>query len=555
MRARITIAVVAILALALAIAGVVSAFLLRSEARATAQQTVLSQTQALVDSVKGQGKLRQLIAPQGAGSGQLLSEVLQLVQNVTTATTSDLLVTSNGGLLVPSPGSPVTSQQRAVLAGCGTVSGLAGGTAYAAVPLLCNLDSLPGSHASSGASASAGAAGGSGASASRSAAASAAAIPAVSTLAIVLTEPITYSADSVWYFLLAAAVALVVAGTVATLIARRISQHVVAAAGAAEAIASGDLDVRVPDSGGAYPELTALASAINTMAAGLARARALERQFLLNVSHDLRTPLTSIRGYSEAIADGAVPDPAAAASVVMAEAARLERLIRDLLDLAYLDAQRFSLHPGRLDLGAAVGAAAEALRYELETATVALEVRQPAEPLVVEADGDRLAQIVANLVENAGKYARSRVVVTVGREDPPNRRTAGRGSGSVVNGPVIGPAGAGDGATEGAPVATAAIPRRLPSGPTVALTVEDDGPGIAAEDLPHVFERLYTSDRTPSRAARGTGLGLAIVAELSSAMGGWASAASPIGPDGGTRMTVHLPLQEPVVPVAAAARA
>ncbi len=504
MRARITLAVVAILALALAIAGIVSALLLRSGARATAQQTVLQQTRALVASVSSQGKLHQLLeTDQGTSSDELLSELLQLVQNVTSATSSDLLVTPKGGLLVPAPASPVTADQRLALARCGTVSGLQGNEAYAAAPLLCHLDTLSSGSSTKGGtgSASSGSTG-----AGESALGSLPASP-VATIAIVLSEPVTYSADSVWYFILAAAVALVVAGTVAAIIARRISQHVVAAAGAAEAIASGDLDVRVPEDGHAYPELVGLGSAINTMAAGLARARALERQFLLSISHDLRTPLTSIRGYAEAIADGAVPDPQAAARVVMAEGARLERLIRDLLDLAYLDAQRFSLHPVEIDLGAAVAAAAEALRYELETSSVGLEVRQPARPLVVTADGDRLAQMVANLVENAGKYARSRVVVSV------ESHTASRSARA-----------------------------------TVAVSVEDDGPGIAAEDLPHIFERLFTSEKRPSRAARGTGLGLAIVAELAGAMGGSVNAESPMGAHGGTRVTVSLPLQQPPVP-------
>jgi two-component system sensor histidine kinase BaeS len=550
-RARITLAVVATLALALAIAGTVSILLLRSAAQSSARQTVLSQTRALVESTST-GRLHQLLeTDQSASSEQLLQQVLQLVRAVTNATPSDLLVTSTGRLLEPSAGPALSSAQLRQLVRCGTVSGLEGGIAYAAVPLDCNLAGLsdstsPGGGQSASASgsptgigaatgtgsatavgsaaasssvagrsgpavaASGAAGGGDPPAASGATGASTAPVPPIATIAIALSEPVTYSADSVWYFLLAAAVALVVAGIVAAQIARRVSRHVVAAAGAAEAIAGGDLEVRLSARDRGYPELVALGSAINTMAAGLGRARALERQFLLSISHDLRTPLTSIRGYAEAIADGAVPDPQAAANVVMAEAARLERLIRDLLDLAYLDAQRFSLHPVELDLGAAVAAATEALRYELETSAVGLEMRQPPEPLVVTADGDRIAQMVANLVENAGKYARSRVVVTVERRPASRAGTA-----------------------------------------SVAVSVEDDGPGIAAEDLPHIFERLFTSEKRASRAARGTGLGLAIVAELAGAMGGSVSAESPLGAEGGTRMTVRLPLLKP--PMAAGA--
>ena len=146
-----------------------------------------------------------------------------------------------------------------------------------------------------------------------------------------------------------------------------------------------------------------LSAALNQMAARLEDLRDLDRQFLLSVSHDLRTPLTSIRGYAEAIAEGVTPDTARAASVVVAEAIRLERLIGDLLDLARLDAHQFSLQLARLDAGAVVAEAAEALRYEFDAAGVALDV-QVADGSWVEADADRLGQIVTNL---AGERARS----------------------------------------------------------------------------------------------------------------------------------------------------
>jgi len=488
MRARITAAVVAILALALTIAGIVSAVLVRQAARNNAVATVLRQTTALVASVRSSSRLETLIEKQGYSA-----QVLDLVQSITGASAGLVIVGPHGELIGGSAAPPTADQRRQLSDGL-SISGLSGSVAYAAAPLV----TIP-AVTTGGLTGASGTGTGSGA----------------ETVAIVLSEPVSTPGGSVSFFVFAAGVALVVAATVAALIARRISRDVVAASAAAEAIAAGDLEVRIEGRGPTYPELAALGAAINTMAEGLSRARALERQFLLSISHDLRTPLTSIRGYAEAIADGAVPDVGSAAEVVVAEAARLERLIRDLLDLAYLDAHQFSLHLGAVDLGAAVSAAAEALRFELETATVTLEVRPPPEPLLVTADGDRLAQIIANLVENAGKYARSRVVVSVAPEAGEARRRR-------------------DG--------EAAVER------AVAVAVEDDGPGIAAEDLPHIFERLYTSERRPSRAARGTGLGLAIVAELTEAMGGSVRAESPVGPEGGTRMVVRLPLHEPPVP-------
>ena len=222
----------------------------------------------------------------------------------------------------------------------------------------------------------------------------------------------------------------------------------------------------------------------------------------MSISHDLRTPLTSIRGYAEAIADSAAPDPARAAAIVVAEARRLQRLIGDLLDLARLDAHQFSLRLVELDAGSCAADAAEALRYAFEGAAVDLVVERPQADLVVVGDADRLAQVVSNLVENALKFARSRVLVRTGS-------TAAEGAAASTEGRVV-------------------------------VVVEDDGPGIDAEDLPHIFERLFTSSRQPTRAA-GTGLGLAIVAELTHAMHGEVVVDSPLGPDGGTRIGVHLP--------------
>ena len=103
---------------------------------------------------------------------------------------------------------------------------------------------------------------------------------------------------------------------------------------------------------GESAELAALAEAINTLGANLARAQGLEREFLLSVSHELRTPLTSIRGYADAIADGATDDVPGAVSIIGSEARRLERLVQDLLDLARLQARQFSLHPQRVDTAA-----------------------------------------------------------------------------------------------------------------------------------------------------------------------------------------------------------
>jgi two-component system sensor histidine kinase BaeS len=319
--------------------------------------------------------------------------------------------------------------------------------------------------------------------------------------AIVLTRRVTGFGRGAGYLLLAGALALMAAVAVAEWLGGRIIRPLEAAEAATRRIAAGDLATTVPLPAGADPELASLARSINAMAEALARAKGLERQFLLSVSHELRTPLTSIKGYAEAIGDGAA-EPAKAAEVISAEARRLERLVGDLLDLAKLDARRFSLDLRPLDAADAAAAVAESFAPAAADAGLALHVDAAggAGPLLVNADADRLAQVVANLVENAFKFAASRIDVAA-RTDP----AAG---GVVISGVVI--------------------------------SVADDGPGIPADDLPRVFDRLYQSPRTPARQA-GSGLGLAIVSELVQAMGGRVQAVSPVGATGGTRLEVWLP--------------
>jgi two-component system sensor histidine kinase BaeS len=294
------------------------------------------------------------------------------------------------------------------------------------------------------------------------------------------------------WFLIAAAISLGAAVIAGDRLSRHFTRPLVQAESVTRRIAGGDLQAHVADPGNSVPELASLVTSINTMAEALARSRGLERQFLLSVSHDLRTPLTSIRGYAEAIADGAVTDTQRAADVIASESRRLERLVRDLLDLAKLDARRFSLDLRRVDLADCARATAAGFQPATAEVGLSLEVGATGE-IPVRADPDRLAQVVANLIENASKFAAHQIRVGASRAD----------------------------------------------GDLAVLWVDDDGPGIPAEDLPRVFERLYTSTRRPARQV-GSGLGLAIVAELVSAMGGSARAESPLTPTGGTRMVVTL---------------
>jgi signal transduction histidine kinase len=311
---------------------------------------------------------------------------------------------------------------------------------------------------------------------------------------VVLTRTIgSGTGRAAGWFLLSSAVVVAGAAVVAVWLGRRLARPVVQADEAARRIASGDLSTRVPDpKPGADDEPARLARSVNAMAAELERARATDQRFLLSVSHDLRTPLTSIRGYAEGIADGAA-DPAWAAGVILRETARLERLVADLLDLSRLESRSFTLRPEDLDLADVAAAVVDGFRPDAASASLVIQVEAPV-PVPVRADPDRLAQVVANLVQNALKFARTTVQVS-----------ASAHGGSAV------------------------------------LRVDDDGPGIAPEDLTHVFERLYVSRHQPARKEAGSGLGLAIVRELAEAsQGSVAAAPSPLG---GARLEVVLPLR------------
>ena len=210
------------------------------------------------------------------------------------------------------------------------------------------------------------------------------------------------------------------AAVVAATLARRFTRPLVAAVTATGRIASGDLDATVPKTAHEDPEFAQLAESINAMGANLVRARDQERQFLLSVSHELRTPLTSIRGYADAVRRRGHRRPVRARRLVIsAEAGRLERLVQDLLDLARLDADRFSLDLQALDCGEVVRQVAEGFRPRAGGTGPRLGDHGSEQGrLWVSADSDRLGQVVANLVENASSFAALRVAVGAGSIRP-----------------------------------------------------------------------------------------------------------------------------------------
>jgi two-component system phosphate regulon sensor histidine kinase PhoR len=232
----------------------------------------------------------------------------------------------------------------------------------------------------------------------------------------------------------------------------------------------------------------------------LRQTERLRRELTANVSHELRTPLTSIKGFAETLLDGAMRDEVTARrflTIINSEADRLVKLVDDLLDLSLLESKRLTLDPRPVDLGGLVARTVDKLRPLAED--LRLTLVQSAPPgIVVFADEDRLEQVLTNLVDNALKYT------------PPGGRIEVQLA--AVNGEV-------------------------------EVAVHDTGRGIGPEDLPHVFERFYRSDRSRTRSSGGTGLGLAIAKHIVEAHGGRISVSSR--PNEGTTFTVRMPRNGP----------
>ncbi len=189
---------------------------------------------------------------------------------------------------------------------------------------------------------------------------------------MILSDPTAIAlGGTVLWFLPAATVVIALAVVAATRLARALTEPLRGAAEVSRRIAHGDLTARVaeppPD---ANDEVADVARSVNAMAGALERSRGLEQQFLLSVSHDLRTPLTSIQGYAEALADGTTADAPLAGSVILAESRRLGRLVRDLFELASLDARRFSLEATAVELHDLVEACVEGFGPEADAAGV-----------------------------------------------------------------------------------------------------------------------------------------------------------------------------------------
>ena len=282
---------------------------------------------------------------------------------------------------------------------------------------------------------------------------------------------------------------IIVAGLLGWYLSRRITRPVLALSRATDEIARGSYDVDLPEVRGG-DEIGHLAGSFRQMAVRLSDAERQERNFLMSVSHELRTPLTAIRGHVDALREGVAEDPearAASLEVIAREGVRLERLVGDVLDLAKLEAHRFTVHTEEVDMERLCDQAYNAFGEEARRRSIDYAKRFEARPTIL-SDGDRVLQIISNLLSNAFRWTPDggRVQLAL----------------SASNG-------------------------------RVSVAIDDSGPGVAIEEQERIFRPFWSRDDS------GTGLGLAIAHELAAALGGSIALDSRLGE--GSRFELVLP--------------
>jgi len=293
------------------------------------------------------------------------------------------------------------------------------------------------------------------------------------------------------YLWLAGGLTLLLGTVLALMLARSLLRPVIAIERATGAIAAGDFSTRVPVV--SRDEIGQLASAVNQMTAQLEGYEKRRREFLANVAHELRTPLSYIRGYAQAVAEGLVKEASERERylrIVQEESVRLGRLVDDLMDLAQMEEGQLSFDLTVLDLHLPVGQAVATVLPRAEAKGVTVEAVLPERLPGLRGDGGRLQQVVVNLLDNSLRHT------------PPGGRVT--------------------------------VSARH-EGESVLVSVADTGPGIDPEDLPLIFERFQ------KRHSEGRGLGLAIVRSIVRAHGGEVGVESK--PGAGATFFFRLPVR------------
>ena len=268
----------------------------------------------------------------------------------------------------------------------------------------------------------------------------------------------------VWQVALAAIALFIVAALMVFFFARQMTRPLTAMARAAGEMARGNFDARAPEAG--TREITELSQAFNQMAAQLSTLEQSRRDFVANVSHELRSPITSIQGFAQGILDGTVPqeEHARYLQVVVDETHRLSKLIANLLNLSRMESDETSLAWSDFDINETARRVLISRMNLLEEKQLDVEAQFEEDPCYVHADGDQIQQVIINLLDNAIKFTPEKGRITLSTQ-------------------------------------------RM--GDLIALRVKDNGMGIRPEDQLHIFDRFYKADKAHT-VGKGTGLGLAI---------------------------------------------
>jgi signal transduction histidine kinase len=303
------------------------------------------------------------------------------------------------------------------------------------------------------------------------------------------------SASTSRFLLLGGSLAIAIALILIFFLSRRITSPIDALANAARRLGGGDLSQRVQLRG--EGEVAALAQAFNSMAADLDHAEQLRQNLVADVAHELRTPLSNIQGYLEAIRDGVMKPDAATIRSLNEEAALLSGLVNELQELSLAEAGELKLVYQAEDITNLIKQAVTPWQPKMAAKEILLSIDLPDNLPLVSIDWQRVEQVLHNLLENAVAHT-------------------GKGGNITV--------------------------AAAKQGDWVEVSVSDTGEGIPAEDLPNIFERFYRVDRSRARATGGSGLGLTIAKRLVEAHGGKISVKSKLGK--GSRFSFTLPIAE-----------
>ncbi|GAB4576382.1 MAG: ATP-binding protein [Anaerolineae bacterium] len=293
---------------------------------------------------------------------------------------------------------------------------------------------------------------------------------------------------------LAGLMAIAAAAGASLFLSLRIVEPIRALGAASQRIAGGHYEERLPIPG--EDELGDLTRSFNAMAAALAETETMRQQLLADVSHELKTPLSSIKGYMEGLQDGVIAPTPDTFQLIYREADRLQRLVHDLQELSRAEADQLQLSFSAVDACELARSATEWLRPQFEDRTITLTLALPEAPLPIRADFDRARQVVLNLLGNALQYTPEGGQVTL---------------------------------------------RLWQEGPMAHFAISDTGIGLAAEDLERIFQRFYRVDKSRARSSGGSGIGLTIARHIAQAHGGELWAESP-GPGKGSTFHLTLPL-------------